>query len=117
MKQLSGALFLTALLLGCVGSKVTLLKGASSNPSPVDTSKIKIYADTSALNCSFDYVAVIETQTPSTKTAGAKAIQKAKVEAGEVGANALLIDSLNTSSGLGVRENRFTALYEDRPCN
>ena len=109
-----------ALLTSCVSTDVTRLDGAPADLSPVDTSEVAIYADTSSLDCPYDEVAFLSS-TGSISGMDTQVTQKSKEKAAELGANALVIGAVRAEGPsyfdrYGDTEGRFLALYEQRPC-
>lgn len=114
--------FLAMSLSGCVASEATMLSSAPADRPSVKKSDVRTYADTSSMECSYDRVAYISTESSMSSVSDEQMINTAKSKAAEVRANAVIIGRLATDkpSGLeydtGGRSGRFLALLEDRPC-
>lgn len=119
---------LVAALIGCVQTEATRLASAPDDlPPNVDTSEVAVYADTSAVGCDYDPVAMINAEGSTSSVSDEKMIEKSKVTAAKQGANAIVLGSMDTDdpeynplmfggSDYGSRQGRFLALYERRPC-
>jgi len=122
MRSFLWTLLATALLFGCVQTNVTRLSTAPEGLSPVDTSQIEVYADTSSIECDYDEVAYVGATGSVANMPMSRMIQGAKPKAGKMGANALVIGGKRTQGPsyfdrYGNTESKFLAVYERRPCN
>jgi hypothetical protein len=117
-------LLLALLCVGCMQTEATMLDDVSR--SPVSAAEVKVYTDTSDVECSFEEVAVIRSRAAMSSTGEQQIIENGKKKAGTVGANALIVRRLarvasnsNPSRDRtqhGKLQGRFLAVFEDRPC-
>lgn len=107
------------IVAGCVSTDVTRLSSAPDGLTPVPASEVSVYRDTSSISCSYSEVALIDTRGGSELTvSNDKLVSEAKESAGELGANAIVVDNFGDVEMLGSSEptGKFLAIYEERPC-
>jgi hypothetical protein len=107
------------ILSGCVSTDTTRLSTAPEGLEPVPTSEVDVYRDTSAVQCSYQEVAIIDTRGGSElAVSNDKLVNNAKEEAAEMGSNALILENFGDVEMLGSSEptGKFLAIYEERPC-
>lgn len=137
---LLSALLCGALLVACGPSTDVLkLPGASEELSPVSPSQVEVYRSLSAVKCKYLRVALVEArESKSVDLSGGvsqvELIRAARTEAGRLGANAVVIDTVGsrtfteteveadsaeyerTESRESLGRGVFLAVRENRPC-
>lgn len=132
--------FLVGLLAACgPTTRVLKLPGASPDLSPVAPQQIEVYRTLSRVKCDYRRIALVEAQESESigLTGGVSQlalIRAARKEAGKVGANALVVDTVGmrsfteteveadstgykrTESQTQLGQGVFLAILEDRPC-
>lgn len=113
-------LLAVSLFTGCVNTSATMLGTAPDGLEPKPASVVQAYSDTSTVPCRYDEVAHLQS-TGSVQGMNEQVVTDAKETAGEIGANAIIIGSIqdqdpNLVDSYGDTEAQFTAILEDRPC-
>lgn len=113
--------FAALLTIGCVQTNATMLGTAPEDLEPVPPSQVLAYSDTASVECSYDKVAALQSS-GGVQGMDKRMIEDAKKQAGELGANAIILQRMSSEGpsfgdSYGSTEGRYLAIYERRPCD
>ncbi len=99
MKAIVAAAFCVLLLSGCVTTNASMLGTASTQRPVVLPENVALYRNADQVPRRYEEVALLNSEGDSNFTNEAKMFESMKKKAGEVGANAIILDALSEPSG------------------
>jgi len=99
MKTIFAAVFCMLLLSGCVTTNASMLGAASTQRPVVLPANVALYRNAEQVPGRYEEVALLNSAGDSGFTNEAKMFESMKKKAGEVGANAIILDALSEPSG------------------
>jgi len=99
MKAIVAAAFCVLLLSGCVTTNASMLGTASTQRPAVLPENVALYRNADQVPRRYEEVALLNSEGDSNFTNEAKMFESMKKKAGEVGANAIILDALSEPSG------------------
>ena len=99
MKAIVAAAFCVLLLSGCVTTNASMLGTASTQRPVVPPENVALYRNADQVPRRYEEVALLNSEGDSNFTNEAKMFESMKKKAGEVGANAIILDALSEPSG------------------
>jgi len=110
------AVLIALLATACANTELTRLDSAPPGLDPVPGEEVAVYSGEESLDCDFDRVALIKASSITAHRSVSAFVDNAKPDAGEMGANAIIIQDFNERSDVGGRNGELLAVYERRPC-
>jgi len=99
MKVIFAAALCVSLLSGCVTTNASMLGTASTQRAIVLPENVALYRNADQVPRRYEEVALLNSEGDSNFTNEAKMFESMKKKAGEVGANAIILDALSEPSG------------------
>lgn len=99
MKVIFAAAICVSLLSGCVTTNASMLGTASTQRTIVLPENVALYRNADQVPRRYEEVALLNSEGDSNFTNEAKMFDSMKKKAGEVGANAIILDALSEPSG------------------
>lgn len=99
MKMIAVALIYTLALAGCVTTNASLLGNTANKRPAVLAENVALYRTADQVPGKYEEVALLNSEGDSSFTNEAKMFESMKKKAGEVGANAIILDAVSEPSG------------------
>jgi hypothetical protein len=125
MRAIAPAIVALVTLSGCVQTQATMLDPTARPPIPEE--QVRVYRTEESIECEYDEVAIIHAQGGANFTNENQMINAAKKRAGQIGANGVVLGTINEPSAgakvagaiFGVspdRRGEMLAVYVYDPC-
>jgi len=98
MKAIIPAALCTLFLSGCVTTNASMLGTASTQRSVVPPENVALYRNADQVPRKYEEIALLHSEGDSDFTSEVKMLESMKQKAGEVGANAIILDALSEPS-------------------
>ena len=98
MKNIAAAMLCVVVLSGCVTTNASMLGTASAQRPTVPPERVALYRNAEQVPGRYEEVALLNSEGDSAFTNEAKMFESMKKKAGEVGANAVILDALSEPS-------------------